>query len=159
MAVAVGMEWVSPGLVLPIIVVQSMLVGGCHAAIISQLALYYPSAIRATAGGYASAIGKMGGVVGPIIGAVILESGIPAVRTYAIAAICPAILAISIVLINAIVRRPRASARARAAGHRRTGRIDRSTRPRQRPGQSCATGRMTALAFSPPWKMLCVAAL
>ncbi len=106
MAIAVGMEWVRPALVLPIIVVQSMLVGGCHAAIISQLALYYPSAIRATAGGYASAIGKMGGVVGPIIGAAILESGIPAVRTYAIAAICPAILAISIVLINAIVRRP-----------------------------------------------------
>lgn len=106
MAVSVGMEWVSPGLVLPIIVIQSMLVGGCHAAIISQLALYYPSAIRASAGGYASAIGKMGGVVGPIIGAVILESGVPAVRTYAIAAICPAILGISIVLINGIVRRP-----------------------------------------------------
>jgi len=106
MAVSVGMEWVNPGLVIPIIVVQSMLVGGCHAAIISQLALYYPSAIRASAGGYASAIGKMGGVIGPIIGAAILTSGIPAVRTYAIAAICPAILALSIVMINLIVRRP-----------------------------------------------------
>lgn len=106
MAVAVGMEWTGRDLLLPIIVVQSMLVGGCHAAIISQLALYYPSAIRASAGGFASAIGKVGGVVGPVIGAIILESGIPAVRTYAIAAICPAILAIAIVLVHSIVRKP-----------------------------------------------------
>jgi MFS transporter, AAHS family, 4-hydroxybenzoate transporter len=105
MALSVGMEWVSREYLLTVIVIQSLLVGGCHAAIISQLALYYPSAIRASAGGYASAIGKVGGVVGPIIGAVILESGIPAVRTYAIAAICPAILGISILFISAIVRR------------------------------------------------------
>jgi AAHS family 4-hydroxybenzoate transporter-like MFS transporter len=107
LAVSVGMEWIDRDLLLPVIVVQSMLVGGCHAAIISQLALYYPSAIRASAGGFASAIGKLGGVVGPVIGAVILESGMPAVRTYAIAAICPAILAISIVLIYGMTRKPK----------------------------------------------------
>ncbi len=106
LAVSVGMEWMPRDLLLPVIVVQSMLVGGCHAAIISQLALYYPSAIRASAGGYASAIGKMGGVIGPIIGAIILESGIPAVRTYAIAAICPFILFVSIVAISVLIRKP-----------------------------------------------------
>jgi len=106
MAVAVGMEWVPSNILLPVIVVQSMLVGGCHTAIISQLALYYPSAIRASAGGWASAIGKMGGVIGPLIGAAILAHGIPAVRTYAIAAICPLILFLSIVAISVLIRRP-----------------------------------------------------
>jgi len=113
MAVSVGMEWIDGPMLLPVIVVQSMLVGGCHAAIISQLALYYPSAIRASAGGYASAIGKMGGVVGPVIGALILESGVPAVRTYAIAAICPAILGVSILLIRVLTRRPEAEPQPR----------------------------------------------
>jgi len=106
LALGVGMEWLPRSVLLPVIVVQSMLVGGCHAAIISQLALYYPSAIRATAGGWASAIGKMGGVIGPLIGGAILASGIPAVRTYAIAAICPFILFLSIVAISALIRRP-----------------------------------------------------
>ncbi len=106
LAVSVGMEWIPPATLLPVIVIQSMLVGGCHTAIISQLALYYPSAIRASAGGWASAIGKLGGVVGPLIGAAILSSGIPAVRTYALAAICPLILFLAIVAISWLLRRP-----------------------------------------------------
>jgi AAHS family 4-hydroxybenzoate transporter-like MFS transporter len=106
MAVSIGMEWVPHSLLLPLIVVQSMLVGGCHTAIISQLALYYPTGIRASAGGWASAVGKIGGFIGPFIGAAILTAGIPAVRTYALAAICPFILFLSIVAISALLKRP-----------------------------------------------------
>jgi len=106
LAVGIGMEWIPRWLLLPTVVVQSMLVGGCHAAIISQLALYYPSAIRASAGGWASAVGKIGGVVGPLIGGAILAAGVPAVRTYAIAAICPFILFLSIIVINILLKRP-----------------------------------------------------
>ena len=105
MAVAIGMEWIPPAMLLPIIVVQSMLVGGCHTAIISQLALYYPTSIRASAGGWASAVGKVGGFIGPFIGAAILTAGIPAVRTYALAAICPFILFLSIAAISVLIRR------------------------------------------------------
>lgn len=111
MAVSIGMEWVPPSLLLPIIVVQSMLVGGCHTAIISQLALYYPTNIRASAGGWASAIGKIGGFIGPFIGAAILTAGIPAVRTYALAAICPFILFLSITAISVLLKRPEPEAR------------------------------------------------
>lgn len=106
MAVAVGMEWVPAAILLPVIIIQNMLVGGCHTAMISQLALYYPTSIRASAGGWASAVGKVGGFIGPFIGAGILTIGIPAVRTYALAAICPLILFISIVAISALIRRP-----------------------------------------------------
>ena len=106
MAVAVGMEWVPAAILLPVIIIQNMLVGGCHTAMISQLSLYYPTSIRASAGGWASAVGKLGGFIGPFIGAAILTAGIPAVRTYALAAICPLILFISIVAISALIRRP-----------------------------------------------------
>ncbi|HZV17304.1 MAG TPA: MFS transporter [Sphingobium sp.] len=92
-------------LFLPLIVVLAMLVGGGHAAIISQLALYYPTAIRASAGGWASAVGKVGGVIGPIIGAAVLSSGIPAARTYAVAAICPFILMLCVLWIYFLVER------------------------------------------------------
>jgi AAHS family 4-hydroxybenzoate transporter-like MFS transporter len=83
-----------------------MLVGGGHTAIISQLALYYPTAIRASAGGWASAVGKIGGVVGPIVGAAVLSSGMPASRTYAIAAICPFILMLCVLCIYFLIGRP-----------------------------------------------------
>lgn len=106
LAVGIGMEWIPRALLLPTLVVQGMLVGGCHSAIVSQLALYYPSSIRASAGGWASAVGKIGGVIGPLIGGAILASGIPAVRTYAIAAICPFILFLAILVINTLLKRP-----------------------------------------------------
>lgn len=107
MALLIGFEMIpaTGGLFLPTVVVQNMLVGGCHAAIISQLAIYYPSAIRASAGGWASAVGKVGGVVGPMLGAAVLNSGIPVARTYAIAAACPLVLVICVVLVNALVNR------------------------------------------------------
>lgn len=106
LAVLIGFDMVTGPLFLPLIVVLNMLVGGSHAAIISQLALYYPSAIRASAGGWASAVGKLGGVVGPIIGAAVLSSGMPAARTYAVAAFCPFILMLCVLWIYFLVERP-----------------------------------------------------
>ncbi len=111
MALMIGFEMITGPLFLPVIVVQAMLVGGCHSAIISQLALYYPTGIRASAGGWASAVGKIGGVLGPIIGAAVLNAGIPAARTYAVAAICPAILVMCVIGIYALLGRPERAAR------------------------------------------------
>jgi AAHS family 4-hydroxybenzoate transporter-like MFS transporter len=105
-ALLIGFDMVTGPLFLPLIVIQAMLVGGGHTAIISQLALYYPTAIRASAGGWASAVGKIGGVVGPIVGAAVLSSGMPASRTYAIAAICPFILMLCVLCIYFLIGRP-----------------------------------------------------
>lgn len=107
LALLIGFDVVTATpLFLPLVVILGMLVGGSHAAIISQLALYYPSAIRASAGGWASAVGKLGGVIGPIIGAAVLSSGIPAARTYAVAAMCPFILMLCVLWIYFLVERP-----------------------------------------------------
>lgn len=106
MALLIGFEVIRGPLFLPFIVVQSMLVGACHTAIISQLSIFYPTAIRASAGGCASAVGKIGGIVGPLLGAWLLAVGVPAVRTYAVGAICPAILVVCVIAIYNIMRKP-----------------------------------------------------
>lgn len=103
--VAIGFGLAPPALFVPLIIIQAMLIGGEHTAIISQLALYYPSGIRASGGGWASAVGKVGGVLGPIIGAAVLSSGIPIVRSYAVLAICPAVLFFCVIGITIVVRR------------------------------------------------------
>ena len=101
-----GFGLAPPALFVPLIVMQAMLVGGGHSAIISQLALYYPSAIRASGGGWAGSVGKIGGVMGPLLGAAVLSSGIPVVRTYAVMAACPAILFFCILGVVLVVRKP-----------------------------------------------------
>jgi len=104
--IVLGFKLAAPALFLPLVIVQAMGIGGAHQAVISQLALFYPSAIRASAGGWASAVGKIGGVLGPTIGGYVLASHIPVVQTYAVLAICPAILFFCLVGIAVIMRKP-----------------------------------------------------
>ena len=88
----VGLGLVSPALFLPMVVLQSLLIGAEHSSIIAISGTFYPSAIRASGGGWVASVGKVGGVMGPIIGAAVLSSGMPILRSYALLAICPAIL-------------------------------------------------------------------
>ncbi len=91
----------------------SIFVTGGHYGIQSICGIYYPSAIRASGGGWASSISKIGGVSGPIIGAVILSSGLPLQTSFAFLAVCPAILGLCALGI-AYVTRERDSARRRS---------------------------------------------
>ena len=100
-----GLGFVPPSLFVPFVVMGALLVGGEHQGIISITGVFYPSAIRATGAGWASSIGKIGGVAGPILGAVVLSSGMPVLRSYALLAICPAILGLCAFGIAMTVRR------------------------------------------------------
>ncbi len=82
----------------------AMLVSGSHFGILSIAGVYYPSAIRASGAGWATSIAKVGGIAGPVIGAAVLSSGLPIVRSYAFLAVCPAILCLCAVGIAAVVR-------------------------------------------------------
>lgn len=73
-------------------VLGAMLVAGGHFGILSIAGIFYPSAIRASGAGWATSIAKVGGILGPIIGAVVLSSGLPVIRSYALLAACPAVL-------------------------------------------------------------------
>lgn len=99
-----GLGYVPEAMFLPVIVLQAILIGGEHSAVISISGSFYPSAIRASGGGWVASVGKMGGVAGPVIGAVILSSGLPILSSYAFLALCPLILCACILGIAAIVR-------------------------------------------------------
>lgn len=103
----VGLADITPDTFLPLSVLGVGLVGGAHFGILSICGIYYPSAIRANGAGWATSIAKVGAIVGPLIGAAVLASGIPAIRTYAIVAICPATMIFCAIGIDQIVRRRR----------------------------------------------------
>ncbi len=89
-------------------VISTTFIGGAHFGILSIASVFYPSAIRANGGGWATSVAKLGGIGGPVIGAYVLSSGLPIVRSFAILAICPAVLAVSAITIGVIVKRRRA---------------------------------------------------
>lgn len=91
-------------------VVSTSFVGGAHFGILSIAGVFYASAIRANGAGWATSIAKIGGIAGPIIGAYVLSSGLPIVRSFAILAICPAVLALCAIGIGIIVKRRKAPA-------------------------------------------------
>lgn len=100
----VGLVPLSQGAFLPLSILAAMLVSGGHFGILSIASVYYPSAIRANGGGWATSVAKIGGIVGPIIGAYVLASGMPIVRSFAILALCPAILVLCAIGIGLVVR-------------------------------------------------------
>lgn len=99
-----GFALVPPGAFLPLVMLGGMLLGGEHFGILSIAGIFYPSAIRASGAGWATSVAKIGGILGPIVGAAVLSSGIPIIRSYALLAICPAILCFCALGIAAVVR-------------------------------------------------------
>jgi AAHS family 4-hydroxybenzoate transporter-like MFS transporter len=87
-----GFGFVPINLFLAANVLGAMLVAGAHFGILSIAGIFYPSAIRASGAGWATSVAKVGGILGPIIGAAVLSSGLPVIRSYALLAVCPAIL-------------------------------------------------------------------
>lgn len=103
----VGSGLAMPVMLVPLVVVTVVLISGGHAAMVSIAGLFYPSSIRASGAGWVASIGKLGGVFGPVIGAQILSSDIPVVRTYALLAVCPALVCLCVGYIGYSGRRGR----------------------------------------------------
>ena len=102
--VVLGLGYMPHAIFLAAIIVGSILVAGGHFGIQSICGIYYPSTIRASGAGWASSIAKGFGTLGPIVGAVILSSGLPVQTTFAFLAVCPAILVVSVLVIARVVR-------------------------------------------------------
>jgi AAHS family 4-hydroxybenzoate transporter-like MFS transporter len=106
----VGLLPLSDTMFLVLSVASTSFVGGAHFGILSIAGVYYPSAIRANGAGWATSVAKIGGIAGPIVGAYVLASGMPIVRSFAILALCPAILTLCALGIGAIVARRKSAA-------------------------------------------------
>jgi len=100
----------------PTLLIVSMailaLVGGMHFAFLSIIGTLYPTPIRGSGSGWASSLGKLGAVLGPIMGGLILSSGVPIIRSYVFLALCPAIVLGSAIGITLLWRRGSETRRA-----------------------------------------------
>jgi MFS transporter, AAHS family, 4-hydroxybenzoate transporter len=101
---ALGFGLVPHDAFLAVAILATLLISGEHFGVLSIAGIFYPSAIRASGAGWATSVAKLGAIVGPIIGAVVLSSGMPIVRSYALLAVCPAILCLCAFGIAAVVR-------------------------------------------------------
>ncbi|MDP9780675.1 MFS transporter [Pseudomonas fluorescens] len=90
--------------------VGGVFVKGSHYGILSIAGIFYPSAIRANGAGWATSIAKIGSILGPLLGAYVLNSGLPVVKSFLVLAICPAVLAACAFVIGHLTRRHPAAA-------------------------------------------------
>ena len=73
-------------------------------AIISIAGTFYPTSHRALGTGWMSGIGKLGSIFAPALGGMLLTSGMPVQRIFAILAIFPAIFAVCGLTIGLLER-------------------------------------------------------
>jgi MFS transporter, AAHS family, 4-hydroxybenzoate transporter len=100
----VGLGFVPHDLFLYVAAAGAVLLSGMHYGMHSIAGIYYPSAIRASGGGIASSVAKLGAIVGPIIAGLFLSSGQPVVHIYTLLAVCPLLVTVSVLSIAAVVR-------------------------------------------------------
>jgi len=100
----VGLGLVPHELFLWVSVAGSVLISGMHYGMHSIAGIYYPSAIRASGGGWASSVAKLGAVLGPLAAGFVLASDLPKIKIYALLAACPAVVTLSVLAIAAVVR-------------------------------------------------------
>ena len=68
--------------------------GGSHYGIISIAGTFYPTPQRALGTGWMSGVGKLGSVLAPLLGGVLMAAGMPVQRIFALLAIYPGIFAL-----------------------------------------------------------------
>jgi MFS transporter, AAHS family, 4-hydroxybenzoate transporter len=100
---ALGFGLVPREVFLAVVILSVLLISGGHFGILSIAGIFYPSSIRASGAGWATSVAKFGAILGPIIGAAVLSS-LPIIRSYALLAVCPAILCVCALGIAAVVR-------------------------------------------------------
>lgn len=95
-------------LFIPVIFIGTIMVGAGHAAVISITTIYYPSAVRATGGGWASFMAKFAAVAAPLLGARwFLGSEAKVLDGYLASALCLAGIVICILALAQFAKRLR----------------------------------------------------
>ena len=63
---------------------------GAHFGMHTLAGMYYPTHYRANGAGWATSIATIGSVAGPMVGGVVLSTGLPVRNIFGVLAICPA---------------------------------------------------------------------
>jgi MFS transporter, AAHS family, 4-hydroxybenzoate transporter len=83
----------------------SLCVIGAHYGVMSIAGIFYPSCYRSNGTGWASSAGKIGSIVGPMLGGVALSSRMPVKLVFAMLAVCPFVVAACVLAIGQLQRR------------------------------------------------------
>jgi AAHS family 4-hydroxybenzoate transporter-like MFS transporter len=108
----IGLASVTQNQFLVMMGVLYVFLGGSHYGIISIGGTFYPTTHRALGSGWLAAVGKIGSIAGPWVGAWILSSHIPVKHTFAILAVAPAVFALATLTIGVLEWRGRVRAAA-----------------------------------------------
>jgi MFS transporter, AAHS family, 4-hydroxybenzoate transporter len=107
--------WIGSGILLggplfiPVILLGGIMIGTGHAAVISITSIYYPSAVRATGGGWASFMAKFAAVAAPIIaGWYFLADQRAVLDGYLFTGLCLAGVVIGLLVLAVFARRLKA---------------------------------------------------
>ena len=113
-ALAIGLGLTSGPLFIPVVLFGSIMLGAGHAAIISMTAIYYPSAIRSTGGGWASFVAKIGSTLASYFGAWFLVSQTAVLEGYLVSAVVLMGFALCALTLAPYARRLKAEEKAAA---------------------------------------------
>jgi len=113
--IAVAFAHFTQGSFIALFLVIAVFLSGSHYGVTSVAALFYPTTHRALGTGWASSVAKLGSIAGPIIGGVVLDTGLPVQRIFAVMAVCPAILSLCMLGIATQQKRARREAAVVAA--------------------------------------------
>ena len=92
----------------PVVLIGSILVGAGHAAVISITSIFYPSAVRATGGGWASFMAKFAAVAAPWVGArLFLGSDAKVLAGYTFSAVCLAGIVVCMLVLSHFAKKLR----------------------------------------------------
>lgn len=85
-----------------LVFVTSLLMVGGHFGLISIAGIFYPSAYRSMGTGWTATVAKVASILGPLAGGVVLSSGLAVRTSYAILAICPAVVGVCAIALGLV---------------------------------------------------------
>ncbi|MCX5083826.1 MFS transporter [Streptomyces sp. NBC_00401] len=100
-----GSGALAPAFYIAFVIGAKMFVNGGHGGITSIAGTFYPTAIRANGAAWASSVAKIGAMVGPWLGGVILDAGLGAQGAFTVFAVCPAVMVVVLFVFGRVQRR------------------------------------------------------
>ncbi len=109
---AIGWAGASVAAVFTSVFIAGFFSVGAQLCVVALAAVYYPSEIRATGVGWTMGIGRIGAVVGPIVGGLLAGSEGSSLGLFAFAALSSVLAAATVALMGALERKSRKSRQA-----------------------------------------------
>ncbi|GHE94506.1 MFS transporter [Streptomyces spiralis] len=100
-----GSGALAPAIYVTFVIGAKMFVNGGHGGITSIAGTFYPTEIRANGAAWASSVAKIGAMVGPWLGGVLLDAGLGASGAFTIFAACPAVMVLVLFVLGRVQRR------------------------------------------------------